>query len=644
MSFRRLLQPLTAGGWLRTKPLDAILKEAEAPEHQMRRELGPLQLTLFGIGAIIGAGIFFTIGSAAAGDTQRPGAGPALIVSFLLTAIACGFTAFCYAEFAAMVPVSGSAYTYAYASLGELIAWIIGWDLLIEYAVGNIGVAISWANYFNSFLEALSIPGLGIDGIHIPAWLRMDYRSAAKLPDVLDQAPHVFGVPIVFNALAVAIILLITLVLVMGVRESAWFNAIMVSIKIVVLTFFIIVGTFWIKPENWTPFAPNGLGGISAGAAVVFFAYIGFDAVSTVAEETRRPQRDLPIAILGSLIICTVFYIVVCIVFTGMIPYRALTAQFDPQQSEPLVLALKYAIPAEEERLRSWTIGIVAAGSVVAHTAVLLVYQLGQPRIFMVMARDGLLPPVFGRIHPRYRTPVFSTILTSVFVAAFAAIADISDMIDLTNIGTLFAFILVCGGVLVLRHKDPHRPRPFRVWGGDVVPILGILSCCYLIYFLPSTSWLRFAAWLNCGFVIYIGYGVVHSGLTGRQLSDRPQEHDRQSSELGVWLALAGAVVLVLLHAVNVVLEGLKQHEQLMVALGDLRHVEPWLALPGGWRNETFWFLLVPLALNAYVLCPIILRRSLRAAGAGRTSTILAVALLLAATAYFGAIVAYNAG
>src|SRR5438876_7947015 len=310
----------------RTKRLDTIQQDADRPEYQLRRALGPLQLTLLGIGAIIGAGIFATIGTAAAGDHLRPGAGPALILSFVLTAVVCAFTAFCYAEFASMVPVSGSAYTYSYATLGELLAWIIGWDLIIEYAIGNVAVAISWANYFNTLLEGL--------GIHVPRWLTIDYTTAAdKMPQLVAAAPHVLGVPIVFNVLAMAIVAAITVVLVWGIRESASFNFWMVAIKLVVLGFFVFVSFRYVKPAHWTPFAPNGFGGIASGAAIVFFAYIGFDAVSTTAEEARNPKRDMPIGIIGSLIVCTVVYIVIALVFTGMIPFPALKSTLSTEQA-----------------------------------------------------------------------------------------------------------------------------------------------------------------------------------------------------------------------------------------------------------------------------------------------------------------------
>src|SRR5215210_968999 len=373
-SDRSGINAMTFRGLFRVKSLDSILKDADEPERQLNRALGPVSLTLFGIGAIIGAGIFATIGTAAAGDQYRPGAGPALMISFVITAIVCGFTALCYAEFASMVPISGSAYTYSYATLGEVIAWIIGWDLIIEYAVGNIAVAISWANYFKTLMAGIKIPALGIEGINIPHWISMDYRTAAKVPGVYESAPHIFGVPIVFNLLAVAIVALITLFLIWGIRESARFNATMVVIKILVLLFFIIVGFTYIQPANYTPFNPNGFAGISTGAAIVFFAYIGFDAVSTVAEETRDPQRNLPIGIMASLIICTLFYAVVAAVFTGLISYPDLKAKLATEQAEPLTMALEHVGQQFNTDL-GWAIGIVAFGSVIAHTAVLLVFQ-----------------------------------------------------------------------------------------------------------------------------------------------------------------------------------------------------------------------------------------------------------------------------
>ncbi len=486
-----------------TKSLDELIAETHEPGHELKRALGPWNIVALGVGAIIGAGIFATIGTASAGDAARPGAGPALMLSFVVTATVCAFTALCYAEFAAMVPVAGSAYTYSYATLGELIAWIIGWDLILEYAIGNVAVAISWANYFNTLLQGL--------GVHLPDWITIDFTTARdKMPDIVRHAPHLFGVPIVFNILAFLIVAAITVVLVWGVKESANFNFWMVAIKLVVLGFFVFVCFHYVKPANWHPFAPNGFSGIAAGAAIVFFAYIGFDAVSTTAEEARNPKRDMPFGIIGSLVICTIIYAVIAAVFTGMIPFEALRKTLSNEQAEPLTLAMKFV------NMPGWMVGVVAFGSVVAHTAVLLVFQLGQPRIFFAMARDGLLPKSFAKVHPKFRTPYVTTILTGVLVGVTAMFTSLDDMVNLTNIGTLFAFILICLGIIVLRYKDPGRERPFRVpFGPLLFPVLGILSCLGLIYYLPPSSWWRFVGWLGVGLVIYLLYGYRHSRLRG---------------------------------------------------------------------------------------------------------------------------------
>jgi APA family basic amino acid/polyamine antiporter len=490
----------TIGQLFRTKSLDALVAETESEGQQLKKALGPWNLVALGIGAVIGAGIFATIGTAAAGDAHRPGAGPGLMLSFVITAIVCGFTALCYAEFASMVPVSGSAYTYSYGTLGELVAWIIGWDLIIEYAIGNVAVAISWANYMNTLLEGMNIA--------LPRWLAVDYKTAvAKMPEVVAAAPHIFGLPIVFNLLALAIVAAITIVLVWGIRESASFNFWMVGLKLIVLGFFVIVSFKFVKPEHWTPFAPNGMGGIFSGAAVVFFAYIGFDAVSTTAEEARNPKRDMPIGIIGSLIVCTIIYAIVAAVFTGMIPYPALHGAVATEQAEPLTLAMKYV------QMPNWMVGVVAAGSVIAHTAVLLVFQLGQPRIFFAMSRDGLLPKFFAKVHPKYKTPHVSTIITGLAVGVAAMFTNLEEMVDLTNIGTLFAFFLVCVGIIILRVKEPNRERPFKVPGGIVLPLLGAISCVGLAIYLPPSSWWRFAGWLGVGLVVYFLYGFRHSRL-----------------------------------------------------------------------------------------------------------------------------------
>src|SRR5215468_2614753 len=487
----------------RRKNLNQLVAEAQEPEHRLKKALGPVDVTALGIGAIIGAGIFATIGTAAAGDASRPGAGPGLILSFVFTAVACGFAALCYAEFAAMIPISGSAYTYAYATLGELVAWIIGWDLIIEYAVGNVAVAISWGNYFKTLVAGF--------GINIPDWLSTDYRTAARIPGLFERAPHVFGVPIVFNILAFGIVTFITIILVIGIRESATMNTTMVILKLIVLGFFVAVGWSYMKPDNFHPFLPNGWVGVQSGAAIVFFAYIGFDAVSTVAEETRRPSRDLPIGIIGSLIISTFVYVLVAAVFIGIIPFEVVREKLATEQAEPLTMALQYA------NIQKWGnlfVGIVAFGSVVAHTAVLLVFQLGQPRIFFSMARDGLLPQSFAKVHPRFQTPHVTTILTGVAVGVCAMFTSIDEMVDLTNIGTLFAFILVCIGILILRSREPERRRAFRVPWSPVLPLLGVVACIYLMLGLPWITWIRFGLWLVVGMVVYFSYGFRRSRLS----------------------------------------------------------------------------------------------------------------------------------
>jgi APA family basic amino acid/polyamine antiporter len=526
-------------GIFRTKKLDDLLAATQEEGHRLKRTLGPINITLLGIGAIIGAGIFATVGTAAAGDAARPGAGPSLMISFVITAVVCAFTALCYAEMAAMVPISGSAYTYSYATLGELVAWIIGWDLILEYAIGNVAVAISWANYFRSFMQDAF-------GVNIPDWLATDFRTARKIPGLLENAPHLFGKPIVFNLLAFAIVMLITVVLVWGIKESAGFNAGMVVIKILVLLFFIGAAFYFVSPstmaKNWQPLQPNGWGGTLAGAAVVFFAYIGFDAVSTVAEETKNPARDLPIGIIASLVICTIFYVLVAAVFTGMIPYGELKLRLATEQAEPLTMALNHVAPNAR-----WASAVVAFGSVIAHTAVLLVFQLGQPRIFFSMARDGLLPPVFAKVHPKFKTPHVTTILTGVVVGGFAGVMSIDEMVDLTNIGTLFAFVLVCIGITILRYKDPNRHRPFRVpLGAWFLPMLGALSCLFLMYYLPPTSWWRFIAWLMIGLSVYLSYSYSRSQI-GRRLG-RPEKTPGWLMLLGLGSLLIAVGILVVPH------------------------------------------------------------------------------------------------
>lgn len=511
----------------RVKSLSSIIEESNLPERKLKKVLGPLDLILLGIGVIIGAGIFATVGTAAAGDSLRPGAGPALILSFAITAVVCGFAALCYAELASLVPISGSAYTYSYATFGELIAWIIGWDLMLEYVVGAIAVSISWAGYFKSLLGGF--------GLNIPSWASIDFRSAVngfnkatvlvkngtpfeKLNsglqmawDAVHGAPHIFGIPIICNLPAVIIVVLLTSLLVIGIKESSRFNMGLVFVKLLVLGFFIAVGAFFVKPHNWVPFAPNGFAGIKAGAAIAFFAYIGFDAISTAAEETRDPERNMPIGIIGSLVICTLIYMAVAAVFTGIIPFGFLKDSMAHQKAEPLALAMQYIH-------LSWAAGVVAVGAVLAQIAVLLVLLMGQARIFFSMARDGLLPPVFSRVHKIFKTPYVTTILTGSVVAFFAAFTNIEEMVDLTNIGTLFAFVLVCFGVIILRKTEPKRRRDFIVPFSPITPLLGAGACFFLMTALPSITWYRFVIWLILGLIVYFSYGRRHSVVNKRSV------------------------------------------------------------------------------------------------------------------------------
>ena len=487
----------------RRKPISELLPEGS---HSLKRVLGAGDLIMLAIGAVIGAGIFSSIGTAAAGEVLpngevvRYGAGPALILSFILLGIVCGLAALCYAELAAMIPQAGSAYAYSYATLGELIAWIIGWDLILEYAVGNIAVAIAWSGYFMSLLSGF--------GITLPMWLTHGYRTALLSSDpsvhaLLQTAPRVAGIPLLVNIPAAVIVMAITWLLYIGVRESARANNLMVVVKLLVLSFFVVLGGMHIDPANYRPFAPNGWAGIHQGAAIVFFAYIGFDAISTAAEETKNPQRNMPIGILGGLAICTLIYVIVGIVATGLVPYQQLKA------SDPLAKALEVAgMPTA-----SW---IVSFGAVVSLSAVLLVFQYGQPRIFLAMARDGLLPGWASRIHPKYRTPHITTLVTGIVVALGSLVMDENEIYDLTNIGTLAAFAIVCMGVLVLRYKDPDRPRPFRVPLVWPVAILGAAACVYTMIGLPTHAWERFGVWLAVGLLLYFAYGYRNSGLRKR--------------------------------------------------------------------------------------------------------------------------------
>ena len=488
------------------KPIENLVAESDRSPASLRRVLGAGDLVLLAIGAVIGAGIFGAIGTAAAGqvlpsgEVVRYGAGPALVLSFVLLGGACALAALCYAELASMIPQAGSAYAYAYATLGELVAWIIGWDLILEYAVGNVAVAISWGDYFQTLMGGV--------GLRLPDWLATGYRTALlssnpAVHGLLDTAPRVSGVPVLVNLPACGIVLIVTWLLMRGARESARANAIMVAIKLLALALFVGVGMMHLNTANYTPFAPNGFTGIHHGAAIVFFAYIGFDAISTAAEETVNPQRNLPIGILGGLAICTLIYVIVGAVLTGLVPYQELGVA-DP---------LSHALTLAGFQGVGW---IVALGAAVSMTAVLLVFQYGQPRIFFAMARDGLLPQWAARVNPRTRVPSVTTLVTGLVVAAGSAFGDAAETYDLTNIGTLFAFVLVCGGVLALRIQDPARPRPFKVPFVWVTAPLGIAACLFVMVGLPAQAWSRFGWWLAIGLGVYAVYGSRHSKIRSR--------------------------------------------------------------------------------------------------------------------------------
>ena len=572
----------------RRKSVEMILATAKSEEeagHTMRKELSVVDLTAFGIAAIVGAGIFSTIGNASAAG------GPAVSLLFIFSAIACGFSALCYAQFASSIPLSGSAYTYAYASFGELIAWIIGWDLILEYAVGNIAVAISWSGYFCGLMAGL--------GIHIPDFLAIDYLSASRgfqeatalisagtsmadLPNGLaaaynawTQAPALGGFRFIADIPAFAIVVIITALVYRGIRESKRASNIMVLLKIAILLLVVAVGAFYVDPENWSPFAPNGIGGVLKGVSGVFFAYIGFDAISTTAEECKNPQRDLPRSMIYALIITTVLYVAISLVLTGMVSYHLLGV------SDPLAFVF------EELHLTTLS-GIIALSAVIAMAGVLLVFQLGQPRIWMSMSRDGLLPPIFSKLHPRFKTPAFATIVTGILVAVPTLFMNLTEVTDLTSIGTLFAFILVSGGILILdgkktpvgnlgrrgsgkfrvmylnsrywlpaiwlgvflillqlnpedlrqvfsfnalpgeslwdvfKHKIPHLAFIIVAisvtWISirkelSLIPALGLLTNFYLMSQLGITNWMRFLIWLIIGLSLYFIYGAKHSKL-----------------------------------------------------------------------------------------------------------------------------------
>lgn len=575
------------GDLLRRKSIERIRADAAlgGPGGEggtgLRRELRTIDLTALGIAAIIGAGIFSMVGTAANAG------GPAVVFLFAFTAIACGFSAMCYAEFASRIPIAGSAYTYAYASLGEIVAWIIGWDLLMEYAIGNIAVAISWSDYFTGLLAGY--------GLHVPDYLTMNFVTASRGFDEISallsggqtlgalraagdhaaalaghdawvNAPLVGGFHLVCDVPALLITFTITTLVFVGIRESKRASNAMVAVKLAVILLVIGLGAFYVNPDNWTPFAPNGVGGVLKGVSGVFFAYIGFDAISTTAEECRDPQRDLPRGMIYSLVICTVLYVLVALVLTGMMSYRLLAV------GDPLAFVFG---PAGANL--PWISGIIALSAVIAMTTVLLVFQLGQPRIWMAMSRDGLLPPIFSAIHPRFKTPWFSTIVTGLVVGIPSMFLNLTEVTDLCSIGTLFAFFIVSGGVLFLDRDDGARRGRFRLpyvsgryavpalfacaLGGllafapdavrgflspdapigpripmavfwvffaaiaalsfakrlSLIPVMGLLTCGYLMTELGTTNWIRFGAWLLAGLVIFFAYGRKRSRLGGAE-------------------------------------------------------------------------------------------------------------------------------
>jgi basic amino acid/polyamine antiporter, APA family len=566
----------------RTKSLQDILLEVKSNETHgtLKRILTVRDLTAFGIAAVVGAGIFSTIGNAASTG------GPAISLLFIFTAVACGFSALCYAEFASLVPVSGSAYTYAYYSLGELIAWIIGWDLLLEYAIGNIAVAISWSEYFTEFVRGF--------GWHLPEYLTIDYFSALNahktvlatlsigadislLPSTIQfanqawlHAPALGNIRFIADIPALFIVAVITYIVFIGIKESRISNNIMVAIKLMVIFFVIVAGSFYVHPENWSPFAPEGLSGVLKGVSAVFFAFIGFDAISTTAEECRNPSRDLPRAIFYSLFICTVLYVLIAFVLTGMVNYSELGV------GDPLAFVFK-------KIGLDWISGVIALTALIAMASVLLIFQLGQPRIWMSMSRDGLLPKAFSRIHPKYKTPSFATIVTGLVVAIPSLFMNLTEVTDLTSIGTLFAFVVVCSGVLILQNKKNKPVGRFEVpfinsryvilpllavvvyvqikynqtywyafltiknhenlfvsmldrlpmllfifvclviiWFSlikklSLIPVLGLLSCLFLMTKLGYTNWLRFLIWLGIGLILYFSYSRRNSKLNRKE-------------------------------------------------------------------------------------------------------------------------------
>lgn len=544
--------------FLRLKPLETASQEPDYEGERLNRVLGKWDLVMLGIGAVIGAGIFVITGTAAAGGAGYLGAGPAIVLSFLITGIACGFSALCYAELASMIPIAGSAYTYSYTALGEIFAWIIGWDLILEYMVASSAVAIGWSGYCRSFLKTAfggrdimplwlsnntmeinaavlnptphiskiaenfpdlaaklssifstpSIqdkPAAAVNAINsIPAYLNSDTASIAtsnflNLMEIAASAPHIGSFFFCMNLPAFLIVLGITILLVLGVSQTSKINIFIVCLKFAIILIFIIVGVQHIDPANWVPFMPNGLKGVQTGAAIIFFAYIGFDAISTAAEETKNPAKDLPFGIIVSLAICSGLYMIVSGIMTGICPWNKLGT------SEPIATALEYIGQYEIAAY------IVSIGAVISLLAVLIVMLMAQPRIFMSMSRDGFFPSWISKIHPKFKTPYRSTIINGIIVGLLAAVFTINEIAELCNIGTLFAFIIVCGAIIILRIKKPDVKRPFKTPLCPWIPILGIITCAYLMIGLPITAWIRFIIWQTIGVLIYLLYGQYHT-------------------------------------------------------------------------------------------------------------------------------------
>ena len=512
-----------------TKSIDKLIADSEAPETSLHKTLGPVSLTALGIGAVIGSGIFTVIGTAIGGNPAsladwrespvidlllgwihgtaghvagRPGAGPALALSMILVAIVCCFTGLCYAELASMIPIAGSAYTYTYATLGELVAWIIGWDLILEYAFSNMSVSVGFAAHFVDLLDWLGIP-------LNPKWLSPAFLPTG-LQDLAGNWVYHPGWHFGFNIPAFLIVILLTVVLVRGIRESARTNNIMVLVKLVAIIAFIAVATHFVHPGNYHPFSPNGWSGVLAGGSIIFFTYIGFDSVSTASEECRHPQRDVPIGIIATLVVCTLLYIGVALALTGIVPWTTVIGD-----AAPVVNALKRLTLSTHSSLLHWTRLVVLLGAIIGMISSILVFQLGQARVWFAMSRDRLLPDVFSRVHPRFRTPAFATWVAGVLVAIPAGLFDVGTLADLSNIGTLFAFVLVSIGVLVLRRKQPERHRGFRVPGGPLFPVLSVLFCLLLMAGLPARTWERFFIWLILGLCVYFFYSRKRSEFYG---------------------------------------------------------------------------------------------------------------------------------